>query len=175
MSTPSVAIFGPLGFIGKEIVPTFLEALQSKQISSLALASRNSASSSFDYAKRQGAKIVATSFENKQELVETLQGTDVVISCMGTQGDYKQNKRVLVEAAAEARVKVYVPSEWGTDHRHIKYENQMFKNKQEHHALAEELGLKVVAIYTGLIMETTFTKWLGIIVHMICVVGRLLC
>lgn len=37
----------------------------------------------------------------------------------------------------------------------------MFANKQEHHAQAEKLGLKVIAIYTGLIMETTFTKWLG--------------
>ena len=60
-------------------------------------------------------------------------------------------------------MKIYVPSEWGTDHRHLKYDNQMFANKQDHHAQAERLGMKVIAIYTGLIMETTFTKWLGML------------
>lgn len=93
-----MVIFGPLGFIGKEITPTFLDALKSQQISSLALASRDPQSSKFQEARKRGAKIVPTSFDDKAALIETLRGTDVVISCMGTQGDYKKNKHVLMQA-----------------------------------------------------------------------------
>ncbi|KAL6354201.1 hypothetical protein LRP88_12535 [Fusarium phalaenopsidis] len=118
MPAPSIAIFGPHGFIGKEIVPT-------------------------------------------SALRHLLGGVDVVISCMGTKGNYKENRKVLVEACAKAKVKVYIPSEWGTDHNNIKYDHPMFISKQEHHAYAEQLGLKTVAIYTGLIMETSFCKWFG--------------
>lgn len=98
MSGPSVVIFGPSGFIGKTITPTFLGALKSEQISSLALASRDPKSPKFQEAEKGGAKIVPTSFDDKAALIKTLRGTDVVVSCMGTQGDYKKNKHVLMEA-----------------------------------------------------------------------------
>lgn len=98
MSGPSVVIFGPLGFIGKEITSTFLGAFKSQQISSLALASRDPQSSKFQAARKRGAEIVPTSFDDKAALIKTLRGIDVVISCMGTQGDYKKNKHVLMEA-----------------------------------------------------------------------------
>lgn len=67
-------------------------------------------------------------------------------------------------SGGEAGIKVYVPSEYGTDHTRIPDQHQrhpMFASKQEHHAKSDKLGMKTIAIYTGLIMETTFTKWLG--------------
>lgn len=98
MTAPSVFLVGPAGFIGKEITPTFLDALRSKQISSLTLLTRDPKSSRYDGARSQGAKVELASFEDKPALVRTLRGGDVVVSCMGTQGDYKKNKHVLMEA-----------------------------------------------------------------------------
>lgn len=54
-----------------------------------------------------------------------------------------------------------MPSEWGTDHLHVKYRHPMFASKQEHQSYAQSLGLKSIAIYTGMIMETSFCKWFG--------------
>jgi hypothetical protein len=58
-------------------------------------------------------------------------------------------------------VKVYVPSEWGTDHLHVRYQHPMFASKQDHQSYAQSLGLRCIAIYTGMIMETSFCKWFG--------------
>ncbi|KAA8642792.1 uncharacterized protein ATNIH1004_009544 [Aspergillus tanneri] len=161
MSVPSVAIFGPHGFIGKEIVPTFVEALSKKEISSLKLLTRNPTSSVYNTARSRGASICPVAFSDRPALRRLLEGVDVVISCMGTSGNYKENKKELVDACAEAKVKIYLPSEWGTDHRQTHYHHPMFTSKQEHHSYAEKLGLKTIALYTGLIMETSFCKWLG--------------
>jgi len=37
----------------------------------------------------------------------------------------------------------------------------MFTAKEEHFAYAESLGLKTIAIYTGLIIETSFWSMFG--------------
>ncbi|KZT22574.1 hypothetical protein NEOLEDRAFT_642355 [Neolentinus lepideus HHB14362 ss-1] len=81
---------------------------------------------------------------------------------MGAGGDYETRKAVLLDAACKAGVKVYFPSEWGTNHNRTKRYHPMFKSKSHHHHEAEARGLKVVAIYTGLIIEFCFCKWFGI-------------
>ncbi|KAJ5675500.1 hypothetical protein N7462_008397 [Penicillium macrosclerotiorum] len=161
MDAPCVALFGSNGFIGKEILPTFLNALQTRELSSLKLATQNPRSSAYDAARTGGAIVCLINFGDKLSLRRMLEDVDVVVSCMGTGGDSKENKKLLVEACAEANVKVYVPSEWGTDHLHIRYQHPMFASKQEHQSYAQSLGLKSIAIYTGMIMETSFCKWFG--------------
>src|SRR5690348_2021255 len=97
MSAPSVAIFGPHGFIGKQVVPAFLDALQKKELSSLKLATRNPTSSAYDAARSQGSNVCLVNFDDKPALCRLLEDVDVVISCMGTGGNYKENKKILVE------------------------------------------------------------------------------
>ena len=98
MSSPSVVIFGPSGFIGKEIVPAFLEALQKQEISSLTLATRNGSSPQYDAVRSQGARVSPAVFDDREVLIDLLRDADVVISCTGTMGDYNANRKALVEA-----------------------------------------------------------------------------
>jgi len=82
---------------------------------------------------------------------------------MGYQGDdWKKNKDTLLDAIAGAAVKVYIPSEFGTNHYITNYrDNPTFAPKAHHFEDAKAKGLKVVGIFTSLIMEQSFIKWLG--------------
>jgi uncharacterized protein YbjT (DUF2867 family) len=98
MDAPCVALFGSNGFIGKEILPSFLDALQERALSSLKLATQNPRSSAYDAARNRGAIVCLINFGDKLSLRRMLEDVDVVVSCMGTGGDYKENKKILVEA-----------------------------------------------------------------------------
>ena len=96
---PSIAIFGPSGnFIGSNVTPSFLEALDMQQISSLKLFTRDPESPQHERFRKGSAQIVKADFGDKSALTDALRGTDIVISCMGTSGDYKKNKETLIEA-----------------------------------------------------------------------------
>ncbi|KAF8536688.1 hypothetical protein BDD12DRAFT_849947 [Trichophaea hybrida] len=158
ISPPSVALLGATGFMGKPITPTFISALQAKKISRLVILTRDASNMQpFDEA----VEVRQISYDEKSQVVDALKGVDVLISTMGTKGDVKQIKQNLVEAAAEVGVKVYVSSEWGTDHTSISHYHTMFQAKRDHISAAESLGLKAIAIFTSLITEITFCKWFG--------------
>lgn len=92
-----MTLFGSNGFIGKEILPTFLNALQTGELSSLKLATQNPKSSVYDAARSAGATVCPINFGDKHSLLQILEDVDVVVSCMGTGGDSKKNKKLLVE------------------------------------------------------------------------------
>lgn len=82
---------------------------------------------------------------------------------MGLQGDdWKKNKDTLLEAIVKAGVKVYIPSEFGTNHYITNYkDNATFQPKAHHFEEACAKVPKVVGIFTSLMMEQAFIKWLG--------------
>jgi NmrA-like family len=82
---------------------------------------------------------------------------------MGLQGnDWKQNKDALLEAIVRAGVKVYIPSEFGTNHYITNYpDNKTFAPKAHHFVEAKAKVPKVVAIFPSLMMEAAFFKRLG--------------
>jgi hypothetical protein len=82
---------------------------------------------------------------------------------MGFQGgDFAKNKKALLEAMAGAGVKVYIPSEFGTNHYITNYpDNKTFAPKAHHLEDAKARIPKVCAIFTSLIMEMAFFKGLG--------------
>ena len=82
---------------------------------------------------------------------------------MGLQGtDWKQNKDNLLEACYRSGVKVYIPSEFGTNHYITNYtDNKTFAPKAHHFEEAKEKIPKVIGIFTSLMMEQAFFKWLG--------------
>lgn len=87
----------------------------------------------------------------------------LTVDMMGLQGDdWQKNKDTLVEAAAAAGVKVYIPSEFGTNHHITNYRDMtMFQTKAHHFEEAKTKIPKVVGIFTSLMMEQSFIKWLG--------------
>jgi len=88
-------------------------------------------------------------------LENALEGCDVLVNAMGTNGDHESNKVALVDIAAKVGVKVYIPSEFGVD-PHVDSEfirHPMWQGKKAHDKYAESKGLKVISIYNGLFME----------------------
>lgn len=82
---------------------------------------------------------------------------------MGFQGDdFSKNKEALLKAMEGAGVKVYIPSEFGTNHYITNYpDNKTFEPKAHHLKDAKAKIPKVCAIFTSLIMEVAFFKGLG--------------
>jgi uncharacterized protein YbjT (DUF2867 family) len=97
----TVALVGANGSLGYKILPALIASDAIKKVHSLsrrALPSVDSKVVNFkvDYSK-------------PETLVAALKGCDFLINTMGTEGNYEQSKHALVDAAAKAGVKFYIP------------------------------------------------------------------
>lgn len=99
-----VAVAGPNGSIAANVVNEILAGGKH----SLVVLSR---SEQPELSKR-GAKVQIVDYENKKSLVNALQGVDTVFSCIWLFGDYVTPQLTLLEAAKEAGVRRFVPSDW---------------------------------------------------------------
>ncbi|KAL8283884.1 hypothetical protein RQP46_005316 [Phenoliferia psychrophenolica] len=168
---PSLAIVGCTGLVGGHLLPSFTEALLAGKISQLRLLTTRPIDTPVlaKAALTPGITVHQVDFSTGS-LEAALDGVGILVSAMGMGGtgsaeSYERNKANLIEAAATSGVKVYVPSDFGTDHNTPAAKaigSPMFEAKKRHHAKAEALGLKVIAIYNGLLLETAFSAWLGI-------------
>lgn len=68
----------------------------------------------------------------------------------------------MIDALVSAKVKVYFPSEFGTNHYKISHNHPVFEGKRNHFKCAQENGLRSIRILNGDIMESTFGKWFGL-------------
>ncbi|GAA6036411.1 hypothetical protein JCM8097_001707 [Rhodosporidiobolus ruineniae] len=167
---PIIALVGATGLVGSALLSSFVDAVQSSRIASLRILTASPSSPKLSAAKEvKGVEVREIAYSDAKSLEKALQGVEVLVSAMGasetSQGRYQENKERLVEAAVKAGVKVYVPSSWGTDFRGKNQEviqSPMFANKIHHHEDAQKRGLQVLEIYNGLILEISFSDWLGI-------------
>ncbi|BGP43035.1 hypothetical protein JCM10449v2_007050 [Rhodotorula kratochvilovae] len=169
---PVIALVGATGLVGSALLSTFLSALNSGRIAHLRLLTTSPSSPALDAARAHASgrvSVHAVRYTAPATLQEALKGADVLVSAMGAQqhaeGRYEDNKARLLDAAVKAGVKIYVPSEFGTDHNGQNQDvvqSPMFANKQHHHAEAASRGLQVLAFYSSLITEISFSDWLGI-------------
>ncbi|GAA6049191.1 hypothetical protein JCM3770_003302 [Rhodotorula araucariae] len=171
-NAPVVALVGATGLVGSALLTTLLSATGSARISHLRVLTTSPASSKLAPARAHPSRRVSVHgirYTAPETLEEALRGADVLVSAMGAQshaeGTYEDNKERLLDAAVKAGVKIYVPSEFGTDHNGQNQDvvqSPMFANKQHHHAAAASRGLQVLAFYSSLITEISFSDWLGI-------------
>ncbi|GAA5972991.1 hypothetical protein JCM11641_000354 [Rhodosporidiobolus odoratus] len=167
---PVLALVGATGLIGSALLPSFTAAVQSGRLSTLRILTSSASSSKlYEARKASGVEIKEVHYADQASLLEGLKGVDALVSAMGAaetgEGKYEENKATSLDAALKAGVKVYVPSEWGTDHNGKNngiVDSPIFHNKAHHHAEAESQGLQVLAIYCGLVLEISFSDWLGI-------------
>ncbi|KAG8964442.1 hypothetical protein FRC05_003816 [Tulasnella sp. 425] len=155
MSPITVAILGATGDLGLRVVRRFLSPEYSpSQISSVKFFTRNPSSSGAQELKTLGAEPV-----EGEVTADGLQGVDVFISLIGgvTNLDYMNN---YAKAAVDAGVKVYIPSEYGIDHRgNNDFHHELFDDKEAHYHYTSSISggkVKIVSLYVGLFLEDTF-------------------
>jgi len=108
----NVIVIGSTGNVGPSIIDNlFLNAEYFKQIT--AVTSSNVDDPKFANIKSRGVKVVQVDLDDKQSLVNAFKGYDVIISVIGVPGFLKQI--LFIDAAVEAGVKHFVPSEFGAD------------------------------------------------------------
>ncbi|KAG8899150.1 hypothetical protein FRC01_010644 [Tulasnella sp. 417] len=155
MSPITIAIIGATGDLGRRVVRRFLSPEYSpSQISSVKFFTRNPSSAGAQELKTLGAEPI-----KGEVTAAALRGTDVFISVIGgaTALDYMNN---YAKEAVEAGVKVYIPSEYGIDHR-VKTDvhHEIFDNKEAHHRYASSISggkVKIVSLYVGGFLEDIF-------------------
>ncbi|BGP19585.1 hypothetical protein JCM10213_009322 [Rhodosporidiobolus nylandii] len=168
---PTLALVGATGLVGSALLSSFILAVQSGRLSGLRVLTSSPDSPKLNAARSLAGKdveIKEVHYAEEASLEAALKDADVLVSAMGAsetkEGKYEDNKSKLLEAAVKAGIKVYVPSEWGTDHNgenNALVQSPMFENKQHHHEEAQKRGLKVLSFYNGLLLQIAFTEWLG--------------
>jgi uncharacterized protein YbjT (DUF2867 family) len=97
----TVALVGALGSLGYKILP---ELIASEAITKVHCLSRKPLKSS-----DPKVEYFQVDYKKPETVENALRGCDVLINTMGTEGNYEQSKHVLVDAAAKAGVKIYIP------------------------------------------------------------------
>ncbi|GAA6009586.1 hypothetical protein JCM10207_004113 [Rhodosporidiobolus poonsookiae] len=170
-TAPVLALVGATGLVGSALLESFLTAVQDHKLSSLRILTSSPSSPKLARARSTpNVDILEVNYSDQRTLDDALNGADVLVSAMGASetelhGRYEENKEKLVEAAVKGGVKVYVPSSWGTDYTGKNQEivnSPMFANKLAHFEKAQKRGLHVLEFYNALILEISFSDWLGI-------------
>jgi len=104
----NVAVIGGAGNLGPSVVNALLEAGFK-----VTVLTRASSTSTFPSAVR----IHKTDYESSESLAEAFKGQDAVVSVIATAGIREQQK--IVDAAVEAGVKRFIPSEYGISTQHL--------------------------------------------------------
>ncbi|ODN00923.1 Isoflavone reductase-like protein [Orchesella cincta] len=163
--SPVVAVIGSTGYVGKFIMPVFLDSLKNgklKELRVLTAPEKMNSEKIQSYASA-GAKVMSVDYKQVSSVTTALNGVDAVVSTLGTGEGIEDVKTILLDALVAAKVKLYFPSEFGTNHyKFLNYNHPLFEGKRKHFKQAKERGLNTIRILTGDIMEATFGKWFGL-------------
>jgi len=173
-----VAIAGATGKLGQAVTKIFLSTSFRHFFSRVLVLTRDTSTSSSKSLADLGAELHQASLDaedpaSKESLKEALKGVDVLINVLGS--TYGKQHDNLVETAIAADVKVYFPSEFGADHRVNNFpgfDHKAWKAKQDHASNARRMAeervkdsskerLKIISVYTGLLLEASFGPWFG--------------
>ncbi|EUC66368.1 isoflavone reductase-like protein [Rhizoctonia solani AG-3 Rhs1AP] len=156
MTSKVVAIVGASGNVGKVFTDRFLIA-NAFQLRVLVRASSLD-SPTYQAYKQRGAQLRLIDFEDEVSIVDALNGVDVFISTVA--GPAWSAQFPLARAASKAGVKVFFPSEYGSD-----FEDnlpwppaQIQKNVRK---TAQELGLPIAILWNAAFPELVITSELG--------------
>jgi len=156
-----ISVVGATGNVGSEITTAFLDKKtytvrvvarpdwQNKE------ADKKSKILSF---QQKGAHIVEADLSDTKSIVNALKGTDVVICALS--GAALGLQIAVIEAAKQAGVKRFVPSEFGMDITKVK-EFPLLGGKLQARTAIEASGMEWTYIITGYFLDTTFTPFLG--------------
>ena len=97
----TVALVGATGSLGHVVLPTLVASDAIKKVVCISRKARK--------CDNPKAEYVQADYTKPETLEKALKGCDVLINTMGTEGNYEESKHALVDAAAKAGVKFYIP------------------------------------------------------------------
>ncbi|VEU22155.1 DEKNAAC103203 [Brettanomyces naardenensis] len=142
---PVVAVIGLNGALGRHV----LEALTSPTFKSKVASPIIAISRKAPETQRSGVKYVEGSVDDADSLKEAYRGVDVVVDISTTNVSHEAS----VDVAVANGVKLYIPSEFGSDYSKSEFKDA-FAAKAQTVQYAKSKGLKTVEIITGF-----FTEW----------------
>ncbi|KAG8909002.1 hypothetical protein FRB99_000105 [Tulasnella sp. 403] len=158
MSPISIAIAGATGELGVPMTKVLLsELFFPEKINPVVVLSRNPESKKAQELKALGAEIALFSEPFDPAVFK---GIDVFLSVLGESLSLEERNRN-AKAAADGGVKVYIPSEFGFDHRNMGFHHGLWDRKTAHERYSHTLGIKVVSIYNGMFIEAAFMAVYG--------------
>jgi NmrA-like family len=114
----SVAVAGGTGDIGAYISRALLSSTWRPSFSEIRILTRNVSSATARELQLLGGILIRVDFTQKSTVVEAIEGCDVVVNAVGSKGHGPEAREVIARAVVEtSTVKLYLPSEYGIDHR----------------------------------------------------------
>ncbi|KAF0474580.1 NADP-binding protein [Gigaspora margarita] len=102
----------------------------------------------------KGAEVIYVDYNDKNDLVKALEGTDVIISAIGRTKELLACQRALLNAAKVVGVKRFIPSEFGAELKETTDEMHPFlKPKDEFFQELKNSGIEYTMIITGIFYE----------------------
>lgn len=154
MYKPTIAVVGLNGAIGKHTINALLspafKSLYTLPIRAVTRDSAKAQASAPSTASTDDLKFYTADVATGEGLDTAFEGADVVINLLGAGVAHGK----VAEAAATAKAKLYIPSEFGTDIVNAGPYSSVFQAKINNLKYAKSLGLKTVAIING-----AFSEW----------------
>ncbi|KAG9120929.1 hypothetical protein FRC07_003336 [Ceratobasidium sp. 392] len=158
MSAKVVSVAGAGGYVGK----AFTDALLDVKAFEVRILTRGSSidSAPLQSFKKRGASLHAISYEDEASIVKALEGVDTVIATVA--GSALVSAQVpLIKAAKKAGVKLYFPSEYGSEFEDDNNPSPLIQGKKTVLKTAKKVGLPVAAVSNGGFPEYCFVPPLG--------------
>jgi len=151
---PTVAILGINGTIGTHVLNAFLSPTFSSLFTlPIRIVTRDPSKikANVPAITDDNVKFYNANISTGEGLATVFERVDVIINLLGTEVSHT----AVIEAAAAAKPKVYIPSEFGTDIPASGPYLNLFKVKTDVVDLARSKGLKTVSI-----VNSAFSEWL---------------
>ncbi|KAI0269428.1 hypothetical protein BC834DRAFT_968042 [Gloeopeniophorella convolvens] len=143
--------------LGRLTLATLLKEQAAGTIDSVVVLARADSGSTFD----GDAKVLRVDYVDKGSIKGALAGVDVVISTLSETGYAVQG--AVAEAAKEAGVKLFVPSEFGgVTEGATGGGGGLFRAKGELHGELKALGLPYALFYTGPFLDWLWSEFVGL-------------
>jgi hypothetical protein len=146
-----ILVAGATGNLGNKIVNALLE----KEAEVRAIVRRETNAEKVVQLEQKGVKVFTVDMNNKNEIARVCKGVDCVVSALsGLRDVIIDTQKVLSEAAIEAKVPRFIPSDYSIDFTNLKVgENRNLDLRREFHTYLENAPIEITTIFNGAFMD----------------------
>lgn len=151
----TIVIAGATGNLGGKIT----NALLAKGAEVIAIVRLETDKNKVHVLEEKGVKVFQVDVRNKSEIAQHCKGAHCVVSALaGLKETVIDTQRVFLDAAIEAKVPRFIPSDYSSDFTNlIEGKNRNLDFRREFHRYIETTGIKATTIFNGPFMDLLTT------------------